>query len=213
VGCHGKLPVAGDFVTRRLPANFVDAWDNWLSDGLAALHQSDPDGWLEQYLASPAWRFVITPKFLPAPLEGLAWAGVVIPSVDRVGRYYPLTLATRLYHLPGTQPEQAGLWSWLHRLEDVAVDAMQDDWAIEQLDTVLLHLGPPQAALEVAELPDGSNPWTDFYAACKGPPGSVAALAPDRGRCVWYSGSGLQAVRLLVSQGLDARVMALWRDA
>jgi type VI secretion system protein ImpM len=210
IGWHGKLPVAGDFVTRRLPSGFVDAWDGWLSSGLAALRQSDPDGWLEQYLASPAWRFVMTPQFLPGPLDGLTWAGVMIPSVDRVGRYYPLTLATRLQRLPDAQPEQAGLWSWLHRLEDLAVDAMQDDWSIEQLDTTLLRMGPPQAAAELTSLPGGSNPWSHFYAACV-PASSATARGQSGGSCVWYSGSGLDATRLLVSQDLDDAVMALWR--
>lgn len=204
VGWHGKLPVAGDFVTRRLHAGFVEAWDGWLSGGLAALRQRDAQHWLEHYLASPAWRFVITQQFLPGPLGLAAWGGVMIPSVDRVGRYYPLTLAARLHSLPCVHQQQAGLWSWLHQLEDVAVDAMQDDWSIEQLDAVLLRLGLPQPAEPVPGHPEEGGPWTPFFSAC------LDAVQAGAGRCVWYSGAGLQATRLMVSQGLDESVLGLW---
>ena len=30
-GFWGKLPAAGDFVGRRLPAAFVEPWDRWVS--------------------------------------------------------------------------------------------------------------------------------------------------------------------------------------
>ena len=34
-GWYGKLPAAGDFLTRRLPGSFVQTWDHWLQHGLA----------------------------------------------------------------------------------------------------------------------------------------------------------------------------------
>jgi hypothetical protein len=40
------------------------------------------------------------------------------------------------------------LLGWLHRLEDVAVDAMHDDWSIDELDEALEDLPPPVAAAE-----------------------------------------------------------------
>jgi type VI secretion system ImpM family protein len=205
VGWHGKLPVAGDFVTRRLHSAFVDAWDDWLSTGLAGLRERDAEHWLERYLASPAWRFVITQQFMPSPLNTLAWAGVIVPSVDRVGRYYPLTLAAPLSDIPVGHREQAGLWSWLHRLEDVAVDAMQDDWSIEQLDAESLRLGQPQAADPPQGRLDENGPWATFFHACLTPRPGLGD-----GRCVWYSGAGLQSTRLMVAQSRDNSVMGLW---
>src|SRR5262249_2958329 len=97
-GWHGKLPTLGDFATRRLAADFVHSWDAWLSEQLPALRQQ-PD-WLEAYLASPSWRFLLMPGVLPGPSGETAWAGVLMPSVDRVGRYYPMTLAQPLPALP-----------------------------------------------------------------------------------------------------------------
>ncbi len=83
-GIFGKLPWLGDFVTRRLPHSFVEPWDDWLQRGMAATREALGDGWLDSFLTAPVWRFL-----LPAGSAGPAMAGVLMPSVDRVGRYFP----------------------------------------------------------------------------------------------------------------------------
>ena len=90
VGFFGKLPGLGDFVSRRLPREFIDAWDQWLQASLRTSQEMLGDEWLNHYLVSPIWRFAMSPGIC----GNNAWAGVMMPSVDRVGRYYPLTLAT-----------------------------------------------------------------------------------------------------------------------
>jgi type VI secretion system protein ImpM len=48
--------------------------------------------WLEVYLTSPVWRFVFAAGVCgPAPMIGL-----MAPSVDRVGRHFPLTIVAEL---------------------------------------------------------------------------------------------------------------------
>ncbi len=92
VGFYGKLPSHGDFLRRRVSASFVDVWDAWLQQGLAASRTSLGERWLEVYLTSPVWRFVGAPGSCgPAPILGL-----MAPSVDRVGRYFPVTLVAEL---------------------------------------------------------------------------------------------------------------------
>lgn len=91
-GLYGKLPALGDFVQRRLPATLVDPWDEWLRAALAASRAALGETWLERYLTCPLWHFVLSPG-LAGP--GL-WTGVLMPSVDRVGRYFPLTIACPL---------------------------------------------------------------------------------------------------------------------
>lgn len=141
-GWFGKLPTLGDFASRRLAADFVEAWDLWLGDRMVGLREQLGEGWLAAYLDSPVWRFVLTPGAL-ADAQGAAMAGVLMASVDRVGRYFPLTLIQTLPRLPANAPELEALLSWLHRLEDVAVDALQDDFSIEQLDQALSLLPEP----------------------------------------------------------------------
>jgi type VI secretion system protein ImpM len=92
VGFYGKLPSHGDFLRRRISDAFVDRWDAWLRDCVAASRAELGAGWLDVYLTSPAWRFVCGPGACgPAGVIGL-----LAPSVDSVGRYFPLTIAVEL---------------------------------------------------------------------------------------------------------------------
>jgi type VI secretion system protein ImpM len=144
-GWYGKLPSLGDFASRRLHHGFIEAWDHWLADGLATWREREPAAWLQRYLHSPSWRFVLAPGVLPAPVATGCWVGVLMPSVDRVGRYFPLTLALHRPTLPQSPAEAAALLRWLQQLNDVALDALDEDWDAEQLETALLRLGPPAA--------------------------------------------------------------------
>lgn len=86
LGYFGKLPGSGDFVSRGLPRALIARLDAWLHDGMADLPASVGADWLDYYLVAPAWSFL-----LPAGTwdEGIL-LGALIPSVDRVGRYFPL---------------------------------------------------------------------------------------------------------------------------
>ena len=91
VGLYGKLPSHGDFLRRRASDAFVRVWDPWLQECLAASRAALGDRWLDVYLTSPAWRFVRARARAAAPVIGL-----MVPSVDRVGRYFPLTMVAEL---------------------------------------------------------------------------------------------------------------------
>ena len=219
VGWHGKLPSLGDFTTRGLDDDFVEVWDAWMSSGLSRLRAEKPDEWRDAYLCSPTWRFIVTPRFLPAPLSSDMWTGVVMPSVDRVGRYYPLTLAGRLEAIPSSRDGQGALWSWLQRLQDAAIDALQDDWGVAALDTELMRLGlpPHDGASQGGEslldfLSDSSADvptpvsMSSFFAACMG----VSAPASAQGQCVWVTENEHYEPTLLQSSRLDDGVARLW---
>ena len=92
VGFYGKLPSHGDFLRRRVSDAFVGVWDGWLQECMAASRGALGDAWLDVYLTSPVWRFGCAAGTCgPAPV-----VGVMVPSVDRVGRYFPLTLVAEL---------------------------------------------------------------------------------------------------------------------
>jgi type VI secretion system protein ImpM len=88
VGFFGKLPSHGDFVRRRVADDFVSGWDSWLQQCLAQSRETLGDAWLDTYLTSPVWRFALA----PAVCGAASVAGILVPSVDRVGRYFPLTV-------------------------------------------------------------------------------------------------------------------------
>ncbi|TXL77145.1 type VI secretion system-associated protein TagF [Vineibacter terrae] len=126
VGFFGKVPSRGDFVRRDLPNGFVDAWDLWLQQGIAASRDALGEAWLDSWLCAPIWRFAVPPAACGAD----GWVGILMPSVDRAGRYFPLTLATMT---PAGAPAAAVLaGDWIAALEAVALSALQQDSDFEQ---------------------------------------------------------------------------------
>ena len=141
----GKLPFLGDFASRRLPESFIRPWDEWLQPGLAAARDATGERWLDLYLTFPVWRFV-----MPAGLLGDAnWIGVLLPSVDRVGRCFPLTICEPLAR---TTLEAAGLIGIdlrLAALADVGIEALDAD-SVDFLEQRLGGLGAMRAAGDAA---------------------------------------------------------------
>jgi type VI secretion system protein ImpM len=122
-GFFGKIPNHGDFVRRNLPHAFVDPWDQWLQQAVAASKSELGEVWLNTYLTSPIWRFVLEPGVCGD--EG--WAGILMPSVDRVGRYFPLTVASSLS--ASTQPFRLAsqACTWFDAAENVALQVLEQD--------------------------------------------------------------------------------------
>ncbi len=131
-GFYGKLPAQGDFVARNLPRAFVSTVDRWIQDGLSTLQSTDAN-WLKYYLVAPVWRFVL-PQGVWRETGG--WCGAIMPSVDAVGRYFPMVVAAEmpsstpldLYRLcgalsgvaaemPRLLKERLSPEDWLRRLE------------------------------------------------------------------------------------------------
>lgn len=136
-GFFGKSPSQADFICLRLPSGFVHTWENWLQASLRTSQRVLGDAWLDLYLSSHIWRFV-----LPANVcdEG-AWAGVLMPSVDREGHYFPLTLAGRIAPslANGTLLDQAV--EWFDHLERVALTSLADGFDTAHLDEMLQKVG------------------------------------------------------------------------
>jgi len=92
VGFYGKLPCRGDFLQRRVPQDFVDIWDAWLQQWLHEIRERLQSAWLDSYLTGPVWRFALS----SGVCGNGTYAGILVPSVDRVGRYFPLTVIAQL---------------------------------------------------------------------------------------------------------------------
>jgi len=122
-GFFGKIPSLGDFVTRDLPREFLDTWDEWLQQSVADSKSALGDAWLDTYLTSPIWRFVL----LPGVCGERGWAGIMTPSVDRVGRYFPLTFASSLGD--EVQPFQVldNAVDWFTAAESLALTVLHED--------------------------------------------------------------------------------------
>jgi len=130
-GWYGKLPSLGDFASRRLPEEFLAEWDEWLQRSVAQSREHLGEKWLDTYLTSNIWRFLIAPGAL---LPG-CWGGILVPSVDRVGRYYPLTICAELGSLKNVNVEDLDAWfSSLETASSIGLDANSN---IDQFDLAL----------------------------------------------------------------------------
>jgi len=92
IGLYGKLPAYGDFIFRNLNSSFITPWDEWLQHFISGSQEQMSEDWLNTYLTSPIWRFVLSPGVIDSNM----WAGLMMPSVDRVGRYFPISLVKPL---------------------------------------------------------------------------------------------------------------------
>ena len=141
-GWFGKLPGMGDFAHRRLPESFRAQWDPWLQNGLMGLRQRHAD-WTEHYLESPLWSFTLGEQVAGAA----RWIGVLMPSVDGVGRYFPFTLASEITvaqdMLRGAALAQARRWWTLGAR--AALDGLENDLDPARFDAALQRLFEPDA--------------------------------------------------------------------
>ena len=88
VGYYGKIPSKGDFITQLLPRSFVDPWDIWLREALATSKAQLGDNWAEYYLTTPLYRYALSSGIC----GNQTWIGVMMVSMDSVGRYFPMTI-------------------------------------------------------------------------------------------------------------------------
>ena len=132
-GYYGKIPSKGDFVSRQLPQSFIEPWDQWLQSGMAASQEKLGEQWLAFYLTSPVWRFALSHTLCSEQ----AWAGVIIPSVDRVGRYFPFTIAAPLGTSTPLFTLAANEDVWFAQLENLALSTLDKDTDLETLSQAL----------------------------------------------------------------------------
>jgi len=133
LGFYGKLPTYGDFIQKRLPTDFINPWHEWLQSGMLACRERNPEGWMPFYLNCPAWSFVLSAGVCGEQ----AVAGVTIPSVDRVGRYFNFTMASMLP--PDTSPAVfAGTYGdWLDSLEDFALSVLEQEMDQDRIEDMI----------------------------------------------------------------------------
>lgn len=193
-GWYGKLPSLGDFASRRLPDAFVHAWDEWLQRGMAcAQEQLGGEAWLARYLVAPIRRFWLAPQLL----GDTSWAGLLMPSVDRVGRHFPLTLV-----MPGASLAQAiAARAWFAQLDATARRVLDTGYTVEAFEAAL-------AALEAmpAEADDASAGLAATLLQSGGEAGTCASVwwcgEPDdasRYRCFAALPSAAASVSLLTA--------------
>ncbi|MEM1431497.1 MAG: type VI secretion system-associated protein TagF [Pseudomonadota bacterium] len=140
-GVFGKIPTLGDFLRAGLPSAFVTAWDEWLQRSVSQAKEAYGQGWTAAYMSAPIWRFSLPPGIAGArPVSG-----VLLPSVDRVGRQYPLTFAV-IHSAPEPAPAHFANTELFERFEALAIDVMDErvtrDGVIDALSDMRFTVPP-----------------------------------------------------------------------
>lgn len=209
-GFFGKLPGRGDFLARRLPAGFQATWEAWLAAWVVAAKQALGAAWPDDWLTAPLWHFRLG-RDLIGP-DGAA--GVMLASVDRVGRFFPFSVLGAAVRSGLTSGLTADGWS--RQAEALALAALADDADPDWLDRALRDLGPPPAedgaAQQAGVWPlaiDGDWP---VRGPMRGPARGDAAAAwqpPGPGQSVWWCrGSARMAPVHLRAEGLPDPALA-----
>lgn len=148
-GLYGKLPAKRDFIALGSTRDFLSAWEPWLQGGLSASRGVLGEGWQAAFLRAPIWRF-----WLGADICGSAVLGAFMPSVDGVGRYFPLTvfaLAEAGEELP--PPELDDHEEWFTRAEELLLSALSPEAAFEETTRAISQLPSPDTGLTFPALP------------------------------------------------------------
>lgn len=156
-GFYGKIPARGDFVGAGLPARFVDPWHRWMQRMLSAARAALDDAWLPAWLEAPIWQFAFTSGVCgPDPAIGL-W----MPSVDRVGRHFPLAVA-----MLAPQGEAADLLRqqgpFLAAAERAGLDALERDIGPDEITAQLAAAAPHEpgaVTVDPLHLPENGALW------------------------------------------------------
>lgn len=202
LGFYGKLPTYGDFIQKRLPKDFINPWHEWLQTGMLACRQRDPEGWMTYYLNCPAWTFVLAGGVCgEQPV-----AGVTIPSVDRVGRYFNFTMASILPvdTVPAAFASDQAVW--LASLEDLALSVLEEEMDQDGIEDAINSLSaeliwPRQLKPAISSGPLHTKILSDE-------PAGVSELLPhllhqmmikdhDRHGLWWHNGSSQVSAQLV----------------
>jgi type VI secretion system protein ImpM len=237
VGFYGKLPCRGDFLRRRVPQEFIDVWDGWLQECISESYRQLEDKWLDAYLTSPVWRFVLT--------EGAcgtgSYAGVMVPSVDRVGRYFPLTIVAQWNVEECALDIACGAQRWFDAAEALAMEAPDTsdldafDERVTQLAERIDSSGASESAylyemLKHSEFPHRTGQWHVPLAAVGSLQKAVNAVAfrelertlrplslwwtdgSDRAHAAWLTMRGLPAASSFAAMLTGEWTAASWNS-
>jgi len=149
-GLYGKLPSKRDFIAIATQRTLLDLWEPWMQGGISASRHGLGDNWQQAYLTAPIWRF-----WLGAELCGTTVLGAFMPSLDGVGRYFPLTLFAcpdegAAIPPPELDPQDA----WFAAAEEFLLLTLEHDTTFEAVTGGLERLVKPSDDNPVARRDD-----------------------------------------------------------
>ncbi|MCG6201229.1 type VI secretion system-associated protein TagF [Psychromonas antarctica] len=124
IGYCGKIPTKGDFIQSNFDIEFLQIWNEWLQAVIAVSKEQLEDNWLDCYLTSPIWHFSLS----AGVCGDSAAIGTLMPSVDKVNRYFPFTIVAK-HTLTAVQAWHENEWDVI--LETKILEALKDEFDLE----------------------------------------------------------------------------------
>lgn len=148
-GLFGKIGAKRDFIAIATPRRFLEVWEPWVQAGLSASRHQLGSGWQQAFLTAPVWRF-----WLGAAISGTTVAGAIMPSLDGVGRYYPLTVHAvtdegASLPPPSIDPQD----EWFGQAETYLLSTLERAATFEQISDALDLLAVPRLRAPGADGP------------------------------------------------------------
>ena len=141
----GKLGAKRDFVALATPRRFLETWEPWVQACMSASRHQLGAEWQNAFLTAPVWRF-----WLGADISGATVVGAIMPSLDGVGRYYPLTLlvvADPLHSIP--PPDFDAQDPWFAAAEEFLLATLDQARSFEDISAALDAMKLPLAKASV----------------------------------------------------------------
>ena len=146
----GKVVSKRDFVATHAPRRFLDAWEPWIEGSMSASRQSLGNDWKAAFLRAPIWRFWLGETFCSTTV-----LGAFMPSLDQVGRYFPLTVfacADEGKAIPPPEFNQQA--DWFAAAENFLLSTLDYGITYETIVADLDRLAAPLAEKPAADSPD-----------------------------------------------------------
>ncbi len=123
VGCFGKLPLSPEFIRVNAKGSTLQDFDQWMQEGLLWCRAKLGPQWRNDFLKSESWNFLFQ---VPKRKEWLI--GVMMPSQDKAGRGFPMTLFLRIENFSGEQTLMPMLPLLLQDFLEKAKHLLQEEW-------------------------------------------------------------------------------------
>lgn len=193
-GLFGKIGAKRDFIAIATPRSFLEAWEPWVQAALSASRHQLGSGWRQAFLTAPVWRF-----WLGATICGTTVTGAIMPSLDGVGRYYPLTLHAvtgegAALPPPNVDPQD----EWFGQAEAFLLSTLDQAATFERISDALDRLEVPRLQETVACNPSITSLGTAAMAtgaavdAFAGTFAALCAAAPEvyAAASFWWTAGG-----------------------
>jgi type VI secretion system protein ImpM len=141
-GLFGKIQSKRDFIAVGTPRLFLSVWEPWIQSAISASRTRLGRDWQPAFLTAPVWRF-----WLGADVCGKTVLGATMASMDKLGRYFPLTLiALASEKEPIAPPEIDPQDQWFALVEGLLFMTLEQDRCFEDITHALESLPPPAVA-------------------------------------------------------------------